>query len=69
MYNEGINYVGDVLDLASNEGVVEKAGAWYSYKGQKIGQGRPAAISYFKENPKELDEISNKVRELDIAKI
>ena len=69
MYNEGINYIGDVLDLASNEGVVEKAGAWYSYKGQKIGQGRPSAISYFKENPKELDEISKKVRELDIAKI
>jgi len=69
MYNEGINYIGDILDLASNENVVEKAGAWYSYKGQKIGQGRPAAMTYFKENPKELDEIAKKVRELDIAKI
>jgi recombination protein RecA len=68
MYNEGINYVGDVLDLAANEDIVEKAGAWYAYKGNKIGQGRAAAITYFKENPKLLDEVSKKVLEAEAAK-
>lgn len=63
MYNKGISTSGDVLDLAANRGVVEKAGAWYSYNGEKIGQGREATKAYLEENPKVLSEIEKKVRE------
>ncbi len=63
MYNKGISRSGDVLDLASERGIVEKSGAWYAYNDQKIGQGREAAKQYLDENPKVLDEISKKVRD------
>jgi recombination protein RecA len=62
MYNEGISTTGDVLDLAANADIVEKAGAWYAYKGAKIGQGREAAKNYLQDNPKILEEIADKVR-------
>jgi recombination protein RecA len=58
MYNQGISREGDVIDLAVNNGVVEKTGAWYEYKGEKIAQGREAAKRYLAENPKVLDEIA-----------
>ncbi len=63
MYNQGISFEGDVLDLAVNGEIVGKAGAWFEYKNEKIGQGREAAKKYLKENPKVLAEISTKVRE------
>lgn len=63
MYNEGISKTGDVLDLAASHEIVEKSGAWYSYNGEKIGQGREATKSYLKENPKVLDKIEKQVRE------
>jgi recombination protein RecA len=63
MYNQGISTEGDVLDLAVNLDIVGKAGAWFEYKGEKIGQGREAAKKYLKENPKVLEEIAGKVRE------
>lgn len=62
MYNKGISKSGDVLDLAVEKGIVDKAGAWFAYKDQKIGQGREAAKSYLEQNPKELEEIDKKVR-------
>jgi len=62
MYNEGISVSGDVLDLAVANDIVEKAGAWYAYKGNKIGQGREAAKNYLQDNPKILEEIADKVR-------
>ncbi|HUY53389.1 MAG TPA: recombinase RecA [Candidatus Dormibacteraeota bacterium] len=62
MFKEGISYSGDVLDLASNMEIVEKAGAWYSYNGEKIGQGREASKDFLKENPKLLAEIADKVK-------
>lgn len=62
MYNEGISTSGDVLDLATNKGIVEKAGAWFSYDGEKISQGREAAKKYLEENPKVLAEIAKKVK-------
>lgn len=62
MYNEGISKSGDVLDLAVAQGVVEKAGAWFSYNSEKIGQGREATKTYLQENPKILEEIAKKVR-------
>jgi recombination protein RecA len=62
MYNAGISTAGDILDLATARDIVEKAGAWFSYGGQKIGQGREATKQYLVENPKVLDEIAKKVR-------
>lgn len=63
MYNEGISKAGDILDLAANRGIVDKAGAWFSYNDQKIGQGREAAKQYLQDNPKAMEEIAKKVRE------
>ena len=57
MYNEGISRSGDVLDVASNLNIVEKSGAWYSYKGEKIGQGREATKKYLDQNPKLIAEL------------
>lgn len=62
MYNQGISTQGDVLDLAVIHGIVDKAGAWFSYKDAKIGQGREASKVYLKENPKVLAEIDKAVR-------
>jgi recombination protein RecA len=63
MYNQGISREGDVIDLAVNHGVVEKAGAWYEYNGEKIAQGREAAKRFLAENPKVFDEIAAKTVE------
>lgn len=63
MFGRGISREGDVLDLAANNGIVIKSGAWYAYNDVKIGQGRENTKQYLKENPAILDEIENKVRE------
>lgn len=63
MYNRGISTEGDVLDLATEKGLVEKAGAWFSYKGEKISQGREAAKQYLVDNPDVLAELDAKIRE------
>jgi recombination protein RecA len=63
MFNEGISATGDVLDLAAVHDVVAKAGAFYKYNDETIGQGREAAKQYLKDNPKILAEISKKVRD------
>lgn len=68
MYNKGISVPGDVLDLAAEADIVEKSGAWYAYKDQKIGQGREATKTYLEENPKVLKEIADKVRAAEAAK-
>lgn len=62
MYNQGISKEGDILDLATDKGIVEKAGAWFAYGGENIAQGREAAKQYLKDNPKVLGEIDKKVR-------
>jgi len=62
MYNQGISTEGDILDLATEKGIVEKAGAWFAYGGENIAQGREAAKQYLKDNPKVLKEIDKKVR-------
>ncbi|MGD0284167.1 MAG: recombinase RecA [Candidatus Saccharimonadales bacterium] len=64
MYAEGISRSGDVIDLATTYNIIDKSGAWFSYKGQKIAQGREAAKEYLNKNPKIMDEISIKVKEL-----
>ena len=63
VYGEGISKVGNVLDMAVNLDIVEKAGSWFSYDGDRIGQGRENVKKYLKENPKMLEEIEAKVRE------
>lgn len=62
MYGEGISKTGEILDLASKDGLVEKAGAWYSYNGERIGQGRENAKVYLKENPEIAERIEETLR-------
>src|ERR671926_255089 len=62
MYAEGISHASLVLDIATESGIIEKSGAWYSYKGQKIGQGRENAKMYLKDNPALLAEVEEKVK-------
>ena len=62
MFGQGISREGDVLDLAAKCDVVNKSGAWYSYNGDRIGQGRENAKSFLRENPDVFDEIYGKVR-------
>ena len=64
MFGEGISKVGDILDLAAENGIINKSGAWYAYEGNKIGQGRENAKNYLKENPLICEEIEKKVRTL-----
>lgn len=62
MFGKGISKIGDILDLAVSKNIVVKAGAWFSYNGEKIGQGRENAKSFLQENPDIVLEIENKVR-------
>ena len=62
MFGEGISFVGDLLDLATEIDVINKAGAWYAYKGNKIGQGRENAKIYLQDNPEVLKEVEEAVR-------
>jgi len=62
LYGEGVSRHGEIIDLGVNEGLVEKAGAWYSYKGNKIGQGKMKAIDYLKEHAEIAEEIEGIIR-------
>ena len=62
MYGEGISKTGELLDLGVQAGIVEKSGAWFSYDGQRIGQGRENAKAFLKEYPAVAEEIERKVR-------
>ena len=63
MFGKGISKEGDILDLAANENIIVKSGAWFAYNDAKIGQGRENAKLYLKENPEVMAEVENKVRE------
>jgi recombination protein RecA len=63
LYGEGISREGEIIDLGVQHKLVEKSGAWYAYKGNKIGQGKDNAREYLRENPEIAREIENKVRE------
>lgn len=63
MYNEGISKVGDILDLAVQYGIIDKAGAFLKYNGETIGQGRESVKKLFREKPEFMNEIEQKVRE------
>ena len=62
MYGEGISKEGCVLDMAVEDGIVEKAGSWYTYAGERLGQGRDAAKQSLKDSPTLCSEIEYKVR-------
>ena len=62
MYGEGISKTGELIDLGVKSGIIEKAGAWFSYNGDKIGQGRENAKRYLMENPEVAEDIENKIR-------
>ena len=62
IFGEGISREGDVLDLAAGNGIIEKSGAWYSYKGDRIGQGRDNSRIFLKENPEVMAQVENDVR-------
>ncbi|MEK9495654.1 recombinase RecA [Photorhabdus sp. P32] len=64
MYGEGINTYGELIDLGVKHKLVEKAGAWYSYNGDKIGQGKANATIYLKEHPEIATELDKKLREM-----
>lgn len=62
MYGEGISKTGELIDLGVKAGFVEKSGAWFSYKGEKLGQGRENAKIFLRDHPEVADEIENKIR-------
>ncbi len=62
LYGEGISKTGELLDLGVKGGLIEKAGAYFSYKGERLGQGREAARRFLRENPKVTDEIEQAIR-------
>ena len=62
LYGEGISREGEILELGANLKLVEKSGAWYSYNGEKIGQGKDNSREYLKEHPEVADEIDEKIR-------
>lgn len=63
VYGEGISQTGEVIDLGVEHDLIEKSGAWYSYKGERIGQGRETVRSFLKENPDVFEEIKNQLKE------
>lgn len=63
LYNEGISLYGEILELGVHYNFVDKAGAWFSYKGQRIGQGKDNARNFLKEHPEMAQEIENLIRE------
>ncbi len=63
MFGTGISREGDILDLAAKVGIIEKSGAWYSYQGNRIGQGRDNTKLYLKAHPEVMDEVEGLVRE------
>jgi len=68
MYGEGISKQGELIDLGVKHKIVEKAGAWYSYCGNKVGQGKSNSIKFLKENPEIADEIEGKLRDMLLLK-
>lgn len=63
LYGTGVSKEGEIVDLAAEDGLLEKSGSWYSYNGEKIGQGRETVKALLKENKKLANELENKIRE------
>ena len=63
LYGVGISKMGDILDLATDLGIVDKAGAWYSYRGERLGQGREQSVEFLKNNIKVADDLESRIRQ------
>ena len=63
IYGEGISKTGELLDLGVKAGIVEKSGSWYSYKGERLGQGKESAKAFLKANPEKMAEIEKAIRD------
>jgi recombination protein RecA len=63
LYNEGISKEGELVDMGVAEGLVDKAGAWYSYQGERIGQGKDNARAFLREHPEMADQLEVRLRE------
>ncbi|MCP4993865.1 MAG: recombinase RecA [Gammaproteobacteria bacterium] len=63
LYGEGISHEGELIELGVKEGIVDKSGAWYSYNGERIGQGRENVRKFLKENPDKAQEIEQRIRD------
>ena len=68
MYGSGIYHMGEVIDWGVKLNLVDKSGAWYAYKGEKIGQGKKNAVAYLEENPQATEEIEKALLDKLIAK-
>ena len=62
LYGQGISREGDVIDLGAAQNIIEKSGSWYSYKGDRIGQGRENARQFLKDNPDVMEKIETELR-------
>jgi recombination protein RecA len=69
LYGQGIYRMGEVIDLGVQQGLVDKAGAWYAYKGDKIGQGKANAAKYLEEHREIATEIEDAIREKLLVKV
>ena len=69
MYGQGVSKEGEIVDLASELGIIEKSGAWYAYNGDKIGQGKENAKTFLRNNPDIMNEVETKVREANGLKV
>jgi len=63
MYGEGMSLTGDLIDVASEKNIVEKSGSWYSYNGERIGQGRENAKQFLKDHPETMAALEGMVRQ------
>jgi recombination protein RecA len=68
LYGEGVSTEGELIDLGVKNGLIDKAGAWYSYNGNRIGQGKENVRQYLKDHPDTAAEIRDKLREMLLAK-
>ena len=64
MYGEGISRVGDILDMAVALGIIQKSGSWFSYEGERLGQGRDNVKQYLKDTPEMAEAIENIIRDM-----
>ncbi|MEG0468487.1 MAG: DNA recombination/repair protein RecA, partial [Longicatena sp.] len=69
MYGEGISYVAELLDMCVDYDIVMKSGAWFSYNGEKIGQGKEAAKNTIKDNPALMQELATKLKDKTSPKV
>jgi len=63
LYGSGVSKEGELIDIGADQGIIEKSGAWYSFAGERIGQGRENAKEYLREHPEVAGEVEVKVRE------